>query len=151
MSWLSSSSDCCPTLKSPSVARITRLVPPFINVLLANLYAARIPASPGVAPPASSWQMDSSIFFFSEPQVGVSHTPFTPPYTTIETVSTWRRLFIIRLKADFSRGKRLGRSMDPETSIRNTRLAGGILSSTAFLAQMFKYNNSCSVFQGQDE
>src|ERR1700759_3438226 len=95
--------------------------------------------------------MDSRIFFFSAPLVGVSHTPFTPPYTTIETVSICRRLFTIRLNADFSRGKRFGRSIEPDTSIRKTRLAGGILSSCAFFAQMFKNSNSWAVFHGQEE
>src|SRR5580692_11546281 len=110
-----------------------------------------MPPSPGVDPPASSCAMDSRIFFFSAPLVGVSQTPFTPPYTTMETVSICRRLLIIRLNADFNRGNRFGRSIEPDTSIRKTRLAGGILSSFAFFAQIFKNSNSCATFQGQEE
>src|ERR1700759_2132817 len=110
-----------------------------------------MPPSPGVDPPASSCAMDSKIFFFSIPLVGVSHAPFTPPYTTIDTVSIWRRLLTIRLNADFNRGRRLGRSIEPDTSIRKTRLAGGILSSFAFFAHIFRNSNSWAVFQGQEE
>jgi hypothetical protein len=41
-----------PTLKSPSVARMTRFVPPLMKPFSARLYASSIPAAPFVEPPA---------------------------------------------------------------------------------------------------
>src|SRR5262245_37068720 len=46
-----------PTLKSPSVARMTRLMPPLKNCSCATWYASVIPAAPFVEPPASSAAM----------------------------------------------------------------------------------------------
>ena len=42
-----------PTLKSPSVARMTRLMPPLTNCFCAISYASVMPAAPLVDPPAS--------------------------------------------------------------------------------------------------
>ncbi len=57
-------SEVSPTLKSPSVASITLLLPPLINVLLASLYAVLIADSPGVSPEAVNSSMDLLIFSF---------------------------------------------------------------------------------------
>src|SRR5690242_5304196 len=150
-SFSSSSSEVSPTLKSPSVARITLLLPPVMNCDLATRYAARMPASPGVGPPGERSSMDFCIFFLSAPEVGGSQTPTVLPYTTMETVSMSRRLFTSRENADFNSGSLLGRSMDPDTSMRKTRLAGGILAGSSFRAQTFTNSSWSSAFQGHSD
>src|SRR5882762_5400590 len=91
------------------------------------------------------------IFFLSPPEVGVSHTPTALPYTTIDTVSTDRRLFTSKLKADFSNGSLFGISIDPDTSTKKTRLAGGIRAGSTLRAHTFRNNSWSSGFQGHSD
>ncbi len=78
ISVVSSSSLTWPTLKSPSVASITRLTPPSTNELSASLYASRMPASPAVLPPASSRSSADRIAALSDALVGSSTVPALP-------------------------------------------------------------------------
>lgn len=52
-------SDDTPTLKSPSVARITRLLPPSMKLSCATLYASSMPAPPAVEPPGRRRQREA--------------------------------------------------------------------------------------------
>src|SRR5581483_12273635 len=108
-----------------------------------------MPDSPGVAPPGYNSSMDFLIFSFSTPDVGGSHIPMVLPYTTMEIVSLSRRLFTSKVKADFNRGSRLGISIDPEMSIKKTRLLGGIFSGSSLRASTCRVSNWLSLFQGQ--
>src|SRR5688572_24446831 len=112
-----------------------------MNWLLATLYAILTPDSPGVDPPGYSSSIDFRIFSFSLPDVGCNQTPMVLPYTTIEMVSLSRRLFTSNEKADFSKGRRLGISIEPETSIRKTRLLGGIFSDSSLRAEICRESN----------
>ena len=67
-----------PTLKSPSVASITRLFPPSINCASAILYASLIPAPPAVDPPAFNELIAFNMAFLFAPDVGFSTTPAAP-------------------------------------------------------------------------
>src|ERR1700716_2220563 len=89
------------------------------------------------------------IFSFSFPEVGRIHTFTVLPNTTMVTVSISLRLFTISLNDDFNKGSRLGISIEPEMSIRKTRLLGGMVSRFTFLAHNFKKTNCFSVFHGQ--
>ena len=53
-----------PTLKSPSVARITLLFPFFLKFFSASLYANSIPFPPAVEPPDSKLFKAFNIFSF---------------------------------------------------------------------------------------
>src|SRR5437016_4611799 len=108
-----------------------------------------MPDSPGVNPPGVNSSMAFKIFSFSAPDTPFNFKPTTPPYTTIETVSCTRRLFTSILKADCNNGSRLGRSIEPETSIRKTKLLGGNFSRSNFLEFIFTNNSWLSWFQGQ--
>ena len=67
------------------------------------------------------------------------------------TVSVSRRLLTNNLNADFSKGSRFGISIDPEISIRKTRLLGGIFSGSIFLAAICNDNRCDSAFQGHSD
>jgi hypothetical protein len=68
----SSEVDDTPTLKSPSVARITRLFPPLMKLSSAVWYASLMPAAPAVA---SKWSSTSRMAFLSDPLVEDSTRP----------------------------------------------------------------------------
>ena len=67
-----------PTLKSPSVARMTRLMPPLTKFSEAIWYASWIPAPPLVEPPAESALMAFWISPGRSPRVAGSATPLEP-------------------------------------------------------------------------
>src|SRR6185437_15875834 len=95
--------------------------------------------------------MVSRIFFFSLPEVGGKATATEAPYVTIETVSTARKLLINKPKADFNSGSLFGRSIDPETSMSKTRLAGGIRAGSIFRAQICRKSSRSPSFHGHSE
>src|ERR1700722_2822030 len=72
------------------------------------------------------------------------------PYCTIETVSISRRFLISGLIPAFSSGSLSGRSIEPETSISNTKLLGGVRAISAFRPETFPSNNRLASFQGQE-
>ena len=78
MSCSSSPSLDAPTLKSPSVARITRLLPPSMKFSLAMRYASLIPAPPAVEPPASRPSIAERIAPLLPPEVDGSTRPAFP-------------------------------------------------------------------------
>src|SRR5438105_4431866 len=95
--------------------------------------------------------MDLRILSFSFPEVGGSQMPTVLPYTTMERVSLSRRLFTSNLKPDFSKGRRFGISIEPEISIRKTRLLGGTFSGSTFRAETFRASNWFSAFHGHSD
>src|ERR1051326_3079852 len=70
MNFSKSVIDEMPTLKSPSVARMTRLLPSGLKLSVATLYASSIPAPPAVEPPAWSWSRAAMIFSLWAPAGG---------------------------------------------------------------------------------
>ncbi|MCY1506654.1 hypothetical protein D9M68_409080 [compost metagenome] len=120
--------DELPTLKSPSVAKITRLFPFLIKFSCAVLYANSIPAPPAVLPPASSFSKASIIVFLLSPEVGGKTIPAAPAYTTMETLSSFLSSLTKIFMDCFSKGNLLESLIEPETSIKKTRLEAGNFS-----------------------
>ena len=71
-------SEEAPTLKSPSVAKITLLFPFFLKFISASLYANSIPLPPAVAPPALRLFKALKIVSFLSPEVGSNTTLAVP-------------------------------------------------------------------------
>ena len=119
-----------PMLKSPSVARITLLVPSLMKFETATLYASSIPAPPLVLPPERSLSRAAMIFSFRSHEVESSTRPDAPAYTAIATrspsPSCSTSIFIAALTSD----SLLGARIEPDTSSRNTRLLGGRLAGS---------------------
>ncbi len=78
MSRVSSPSLLTPTLKSPSVHRMTRLMPPERNDARASWYARSMPAAPLVDPPDSSAASAARMSGLCAPEVVGSATPSEP-------------------------------------------------------------------------
>ncbi len=91
-----------------------------------------------------AWRMRS----LWAPEVGSSTIPAAPAYTTMATRS-WGRICSTRSRMErWTRGSLSGEDMEPDTSSRKTRLAGGMSSvSTGRLARPTR-RRRCSGAQG---
>ncbi len=84
-----------------------------------------MPWPPFVEPPAVSRSRAATIRDFSRPGVEGSTMPAAPAYTTIATRSFSPSSSTSSFSPRFTSGSRLGGFIEPETSIRNTRLLSG--------------------------
>src|SRR5690606_37542188 len=94
---------------------------------------------------SSAWM----IFDFCEPLVEGNSKPALPAYTTIATLSCVLSLFTSIFNDAFTRGSLLASFMEPDTSIKKTRLEGGRSLVEIFLACIPTLSNLLVLFQGQ--
>lgn len=111
-------------------------------------YASWMPEAPAVEPPAVSCSMALRIFALSRPEVGSSTTRDSPAYTTSDTRSCSRNWSTSSLRVLCTSGRPSRRSMEPETSTRNTRLAGANSATVRSEALMPMRSRRVWGFQG---
>jgi hypothetical protein len=95
-----------------------------MNPALAWSYARSIPLAPAVLPPALSSPISAMMRGRSATLVGPSRTLVLPAYVTIDTVSSGASKSSVCRSTCVTSGKRSAPCMLPETSTKNTRLAG---------------------------